>query len=132
MKSFLKIVLGVVVSAMIIFVGFIGCVSSSINDMEEEEKKEKSCLVIQENRLDVESDEWSTEKYIRGTVKNTCDEPIDYVEIKAILFDINGNQINSDFTNITDLKAQGTWPFEICVDDDTDKYELTVTNSALE
>ena len=131
MKSFLKIVLGVVVSAIIIFIGFVGCVSSSINEMEEEEKKEKSCLVIQEDRLDVESDEWSTDKYIRGTVKNTCDESIDYVEVEAILFDINGNQINNDFTNTTNLKGQGTWLFEMWVDDDTDKYELTVTNNAL-
>lgn len=132
MKSFLKIVLGVVVSAIIIFIGFVGCVSSSINEMEEEEKKEKSCLVIQEDRLDVESDEYYTEKYIRGIVKNTCDEPIDYVEVKANIFDINGNQIKSDWTNTTDLKAQGTWSFEFWVDDDTDKYELTVTNNALE
>lgn len=136
MKSILKIALGIVLANIIIFVGFIGCVGSAVNDIEEKTKKEKSCLVIQDSELvDASGEYYVIKKYIKGTIKNICDKPIDYVEVKAITFDINGNQINNgglQMDYVSDLKEQGTWQFKIVVDEDADKYELKATNDALE
>ena len=134
MKSVLKVVLGVILSFIIILVGITACTSSIVSDIEKETAKEKTCLVIQNSQLVDESNEYFTEKYIRGTVKNTCDESIGYVEVEATTFDVDGNQLDGGFgiDNINDLRGQGTWNFEIWVDDNTNTYELKVTNDVFE
>lgn len=134
MKSILKIALGIILAFILIIVGITACTSTAINEMEKETEKEKSCLVIQNSELVNEGDEYFAMKYIKGTAKNTCDDTISYVQIDAITYDADGNQIDGGLglDNTNDLKGQGTWQFEIWVDDNTNTYDLTITNNVFE
>jgi hypothetical protein len=51
-------------------------------------------------------------KHITGTVKNNTGREIRYVQISFALFDQDGAQIGTAWTNITNLEAGGIWKFE--------------------
>jgi hypothetical protein len=93
-----------------------------------EDVLENAGLVIQEHELVVE-DEFNA--YIEGIVENTTDKTKDYVEVRVRGYDSDGNQLDSYFTNTTDLQGGGTWAFEVMILDpeDIDEYDIQVTDS---
>jgi hypothetical protein len=65
---------------------------------------------------------WKNEEYARyivGTVKNESTVKADYAQITFTLFDKDGNQVGSTFTNINDLAGGGTWSFKALVFEDS-------------
>lgn len=50
---------------------------------------------------------------VRGKLKNTSGETLDYVEVSVRFYDDEGTRIGENFTNATDLAAGKTWQFEV-------------------
>jgi hypothetical protein len=61
--------------------------------------------------------EFGTGKIV-GTVVNNTDREYSYVQIEFNLYDSEGAQVGSTFTNITDLEPHGKWKFEALVLED--------------
>ena len=49
---------------------------------------------------------------ITGIVKNNTDKDYEYVQISFTLYDVDGNVVDTAFTNVNNLKAGSTWKFE--------------------
>ena len=91
-------------------------------------------LVIQEHDLVVEEEHGVEDVRVEGIVENTTDEAKDYVEVAIRIYDSDGHQLDSYFTNTTDLQAGGTWKFEVMVLEESDaieEYDIAVSDSAL-
>lgn len=75
-------------------------------------------LQITEHELVNEGDEYFDDMRINGIVENTRDESLDYVEVRARVYDSDGNQLDSYFDNTTDLQAGGSWKFSVYILDE--------------
>lgn len=82
-------------------------------------------LILESSELNY--DEWDN-AYIEGTIKNNTNDDYSYVQVSFNLFDAEGNQIGTAWTNISHLKANGTWKYKASalIDDDNKiyRYEL--------
>lgn len=84
---------------------------------------------IVEHDLVVEEDEFFEQVSIEGIVENNTEELLNYVEVTARIFDENGHQLDSYIDNTSDLRAGGSWSFEIRVLEDSadiDSYDIAV------
>lgn len=74
--------------------------------------------------LDVESFEWSHGdddsdlRYLKGVVVNNTDNTYSYVQVEFNLYDKDGNQVGSTFTNVNNLEPHGKWKFQALVSED--------------
>lgn len=97
-------------------------------------EEETGELVLVEHDLVIEDEGEITEQvYIEGVVRNETGERVDYVEVEARLYNDDGQQINTAFTNTTDLDPGVEWAFEILVLEDAadvDSYDIAVSDSA--
>lgn len=69
-----------------------------------------------EPKVEILSHQWFEEEYsagVKGTAKNVSDETLDYVEVSVVFLDDDGAQLDSNFTNTTDLAAGRKWKFEV-------------------
>jgi hypothetical protein len=49
---------------------------------------------------------------ITGVVKNNTNKTYDYLQISFTLYDVDGNVVDTAFTNINNVKPGQTWKFE--------------------
>ena len=79
---------------------------------------EKGCLA-----LDGDNWGWTTGQYgnrfITGTIENTCSKKLSYAQVTFILTDDAGNQVGSALDNINDLEGGATWKFNAIVLEDS-------------
>ena len=62
---------------------------------------------------------------IVGIIKNNSGSDKGYIQISFTLYDADGNNIGTAFTNTNNLKEDGTWKFEaIVLEDDVASFEL--------
>lgn len=116
---------------LVMGLALVGCggAEDTIGSGSSEEKKQDLKIVgeIEETMV------YGTPIY-RGVVQNNTDEVLDYVEITFNLYDKEGTQIGTAYTNTTDLKAKGKWKFEAygdsSEDEKPDHYEYTISTSA--
>lgn len=97
------------------------------------EEPDEGDIEIVEHDLVIEEDEFFEEVYVEGIVENNTGERLDYVEINVRVYDEDGNQLESYFTNTTDLDDGGTWAFEVMIfedADDVDSYDIAVEDTA--
>ena len=60
-----------------------------------------------------------------GAVKNNCAKQYSYVQVSFNLYDREGNQVGSTFTNLNNLEPYGTWKFEALItEDSTRRFRL--------
>ncbi len=64
------------------------------------------------------------EKCIIGTVKNNSEKEFSEVKVEFTVYDEEGAQIGTVFSNLYDFKPGGIWKFEIPVTSDVGKAEL--------
>jgi hypothetical protein len=64
------------------------------------------------------------DKHIIGTVKNNSREEFSEVKIEFIVYDEEGAQIATVFSNLYNFKPGGIWKFEIPATSDVGKAEL--------
>ena len=64
------------------------------------------------------------DKHIVGTVKNNFEEEFSEVKIEFTVYDEEGAQIGTVFSNLYDFKPGGIWKFEIPVTSDVGKGEF--------
>ena len=57
-----------------------------------------------------ESEEFGSK--IVGSVRNNTDEEYGYIQVEFNLYDSDGNQVDSTFTNCNNLEPHKTWQFE--------------------
>lgn len=58
--------------------------------------------------------------YITGTLANNSGHDLKYVQVEYVLYDADGAQIGTAFTNTNNLKADGIWKFEALVFEDAE------------
>lgn len=133
----------VLTSAVAVVAGLAGCGGSSDDDYQEgsgdgggddaDTEEEGGGLELLEDELVVEETDYgSKEVYIRGVVKNNSDSIQDYVQVKARIYNADGQQLDSYMDNTTDLAGGAEWPFEIMVMEDpeeVDDYDISVSDS---
>ena len=56
---------------------------------------------------------WNYWYYIDGTITNTLSVDFTYAEIQYVLYDSNGAIVNTCFTNINFLEANGIWKYSV-------------------
>ena len=74
--------------------------------------------------LEVQSFEWAHGddddlRYIKGVVVNNTDNDYGYVQVEFNLYDKDGNQVGSTFTNVNNLEPHGKWKFSALVNEDS-------------
>ena len=129
MKQVLKVALGVIIGFVVLMVGCAALFSTGVDtttEMETETKVENNSAeakyeFVEEPKM-VEKD-YST--YIVGTIKNNSGMEKGYIEVTFTLYDADGNNIGTAFTNTNNLKEDGTWKFEAMVfEDNVASFEL--------
>ena len=129
MKQVLKVALGVIIGFVVLMVGCAALFSTGVDtttEMETETKVENNSAeakyeFVEEPKM-VEKD-YST--YIVGTIKNNSGMEKGYIEVSFTLYDADGNNIGTAFTNTNNLKEDGTWKFEAMVfEDNVASFEL--------
>ena len=116
MKTVLKIALGIILGFVILIGGcsalFVNSVDEAINETVDQTDKYE---FIEEPTL-------STNEYgnqiIVGVIKNNTSVDKDYIQVSFTLYDANGNNIGTAWTNTNNLKAGGTWKFEAMISED--------------
>jgi hypothetical protein len=86
-------------------------------------------IELVEHEYVVEEGEYTEEVYVEGEVANNADTIASYVEVTVRLFNDEGNQIGTSFTNISDLAANTTWEFRVDIFEDSeniDDYDIAV------
>lgn len=66
---------------------------------------------------------------IEGIVENTGEERVEYVEVRARIYDTDGNQLGRYLDSSHDLAAGSTWSFDIIVLEDPENigsYDIAV------
>ena len=58
------------------------------------------------------TDEYGMSYTIEGTIKNNTNKQYSYVQVTFNLYDADGAQIGTAFTNINNLEANGLWKFK--------------------
>ena len=92
-----------------------------ISNSSKETKKDNFTLVSSEM---TENDAMGC--IIEGTISNNTDKAYDYAQVTFNLYDSEGNQIGTAWTNINNLQAKGTWKFKAVdfTNEEVAKYEL--------
>ena len=93
---------------------------------------DEDALELIEHELVVEDDDFLEEVSIEGVVANNSDEQVDYVEVRARIYDEDDRQLDQYFTNTSDLGAGREWAFEIMVLEDAEDvadYDIAVSDS---
>jgi len=79
------------------------------------------------NSVEILNHEWYEEDFsagVRGTIENTTDEELSYVEISVYFLDSDGTQIGEGLDNFSDLAGGRTAEFDaMYVDDDPSRVE---------
>ena len=123
MKTVLKIALGIILGFVVLIGGcsalFVNSVDEAINETVDQTDKYE---FIEEPTL-------STNEYgnqiIVGVIKNNTSVDKDYIQVSFTLYDANGNNIGTAWTNTNNLKAGGTWKFEAGIlEDNVESFEL--------
>lgn len=121
----IEIIVGIIIfisGAIQIFNVFFGTNSNSkiSKDVPKEEK-----FILESSELT--HGDWGS-AYIEGTIKNNTDDTYSYVQVTFNLYDEEGNQIGTAWTNINYLQPKGTWKYKApaFADNDGDiyRYEL--------
>ena len=105
--------------------------SGNGNGNEDDELTEGDVEIL-EHELVVEEDEFIEEVYVEGIVQNNSGERLDYVEVTVRIYDEDDNQLDSYFTNTTDLDDGGTWAFEVMIfeeSEDIASYDIAVEDT---
>lgn len=91
-----------------------------------------------ESPLELLSHEWYEEEYeagVEGVVQNTSDEQLSYAEVSIIFLNEEDQQVNSNYTNTTDLAAGREWSFDVLfLGDDASNvadYEISTSTSPM-
>ena len=69
---------------------------------------------------------------IEGIVANTSEERVEYVEVRARIYNTGGNQLDRYLDSTNDLAAGSTWSFDIIVLEnpgDVGSYDIAVLGS---
>ena len=69
---------------------------------------------------------------IEGTVENTGEERIEYVEVRARVYNTDGDQLGRYLDSTSDLAAGSTWSFDVIVLEDpgdVGSYDIAVAGS---
>ena len=116
MKTVLKIALGIIL-AFVVLIG--GCSALFVNSVDEAINE----TVDQTDKYEfIEEPTLSTNEYgnqiIVGVIKNNTSVDKDYIQVSFTLYDANGNNIGTAWTNTNNLKAGGTWKFEAMISED--------------
>ena len=123
MKTVLKIALGIILGFVVLIGGcsalFVNSVDEAINETVDQTDKYE---FIEEPTL-------STNEYgnqiIVGVIKNNTSVDKDYIQVSFTLYDANGNNIGTAWTNTNNLKAGGTWKFEAGIlEDNVESFEI--------
>ena len=123
MKTVLKIALGIILGFVVLIGGcsalFVNSVDEAINETVDQTDKYE---FIEEPAL-------STNEYgnqiIVGVIKNNTSVDKDYIQVSFTLYDADGNNIGTAWTNTNNLKAGGTWKFEAGIlEDNVESFEL--------
>lgn len=129
MKQVLKVALGVIIGFVVLMVGCAALFSTGVDTVTEtgtetkveNDSAEAKYEFVEEPKM-VEKD-YST--YIVGTIKNNSGMDKEYMEVSFTLYDADGNNIGTAWTNTNNLKDGGTWKFEAMVfDDNVASFEL--------
>lgn len=144
-NTFLKIIIYIVISIVIIFIGFfaiskmlvktvndfsnsIDGFGNSVNDFVNDasnaidnyvESTKDNFTVLDEK---VVKDSYLT--YITGTIQNNTDKEYSYVQIEINLYDKDGALINSTLDNINNLEANGKWKFKAMATSEFATYKI--------
>lgn len=96
------------------FTLFVAC-GTTVDENTSEKVKEETTIEEQKNAAlegeIEESREYGYPKFT-GLIKNTSGRELSYVEIKIILYSKDDVQLDTVWTNATDLKADASWKFE--------------------
>ena len=123
MKTVLKIALGIILGFVVLIGGcsalFVNSVDEAINETVDQTDKYE---FIEEPTL-------STNEYgnqiIVGVIKNNTNIDKGYIQVSFTLYDADGNNIGTAWTNTNNLKAGGTWKFEAGIlEDNVESFEL--------
>lgn len=64
-------------------------------------------------------------QYITGVIKNNTNTDKGYIQVSFTLYDADGNNIGTAWTNTNNLKSGETWKFEaIILEDDVATFEI--------
>jgi hypothetical protein len=143
MKKFIKVTL--IIIGILSILGIGGCVASmflvgtavneTVKEVDKQDKAEKKALADMLKNAPkpvVKKDEYNYT--VTYTFKNNSNIKFDYIELDLNVYDKNGTKLDTNMTNITDVKPGQT--FKMSVDlyqDGADHFDInTLTNSALE
>lgn len=92
--------------------------NDSINELNEV-LTSSDYLVLEEDTITTEADEYGFSYYINGYINNTSDTySFDYVQVTFTTYDSEGNTIGTCIDNNSGLEAGGRWKFSaICLSD---------------
>lgn len=76
---------------------------------EQPSAEEQEPYTVTDEQLDA-SNPYAT--YITGTLTNTTDNEVSYIQVEYNLYDADGAQIGTALANTNNLKAGGVWKFE--------------------
>ena len=118
-------------------VGLAGCTDDEDSDYEDgngdDDEPTEDDIEITEHDLVIDDSGFTEDVSVEGIVENNSGERLDYVEVSVRVYDADGNQLESYFTNTTDLDDGGTWSFDVNIFEDAadiDSYDITVEDSA--
>ena len=123
MKTVLKIALGIILG-FVVLIG--GCSALFVNSVDEAVNE----TIDQTDKYEfIEEPTLSTNEYgnqiIVGVIKNNTSVDKDYIQVSFTLYDADGNNIGTAWTNTNNLKAGGTWKFEAGIlEDNVESFEL--------
>ncbi|QKE74786.1 hypothetical protein HPK19_19495 [Arthrobacter citreus] len=143
MKKFFKVILWIFSIGVILGIG--GCVASvfvvgkavkdtatEISSKNKEEKKALKEILKNAPKPVVKRNEF--EYTVTYTFKNTSKIDFDYIELDLNVYDKKGTKIDTNMTNITDVKAGQTFKMTVNLyQDGADHYDInSFTNSPLD
>lgn len=134
-----KVLLGIFIGVLLLAGGCVAMIggaansaSNTINEMEQETalKNEKYNELVKNIQWEVVNEDFLTK--IVGTLENTLEEDISYIQLDYKTFDADGVVLDKSFTNETDVKVGEKRKVEIMViNDKFATYEITGKSSAL-
>lgn len=121
-----KYVIGIVLIWIIILSG-----CNEVESTAEVVKQNTTKSELEEINLQIENqkssyDEEMEETIITGEIKNDYSQELEYIELEITYYDVDGNQIFSDFTNTCNLESGKIWKFQLSYWEDFDSYKLKI------
>lgn len=121
-----KYVIGIVLIWTIILSGCNEVESTAEVVKQNTTKSELEEINLQITNQNSSYDEEMEETTITGEIKNDYSQELEYIEIEIVYYDVDGNQIFSDFTNTCNLESGKIWKFELNYWEDFDSYKLNI------